>query len=92
MDPQAFDSPEELIAYVRRISNELAQLDFEESADELQSWSVNTWTTSSELLGELGRSCQAALERDGEQLPPRLKKAIQRCLKEGRRAFAQPTR
>jgi hypothetical protein len=75
-----FDSPDDLLEFVRILANDLGELGFEESEGELLAWANCAYTTSSEFLGQLGNVCRAVLDRDGPRLPPCLKQDIARCL------------
>jgi hypothetical protein len=75
-----FESPKELLEFVKETARHMGELGFEESEGELLGWSTCAYTTSTEFLGELVRVCKFVLERDGSRLPQGLKGDVSRCL------------
>lgn len=79
MPRSGYDSPEDLLAFVKSVANQLSELGFGEAAADLNEWSSTAYTTSSELLGELGLVCRRVLQRDGARIPAGLKKDLKSC-------------
>jgi hypothetical protein len=79
MDEHEFESNEDFYEFVRAMSAHLEDLGFNEACGELSILLNVAWTTSSELFGELGLTCNKILERDGKRLPPCLATDLNRC-------------
>jgi hypothetical protein len=69
MDPHGFDSTEDFLEFVKVMSAHLEDLGFIEAHQDLSRLFNSAWTTSSELLGEIGLACEKILNRDGGRLP-----------------------
>jgi hypothetical protein len=82
-----FESPDDLLRFVRSLAENLSELHFAESADELLDWSGGVWSTGSEFVGELGVRCRGILARDGNRLPQCLRDDLERCLTAYREVF-----
>jgi hypothetical protein len=76
-----FESPDDLLQFVKLLSSHLNELHFVEAFRQLDDWAGSAWTTSSEFLGELGLRCKAIMKRDGKRLPPSLREDLERCVK-----------
>lgn len=79
-----FESPDDLLEFVRAAAQHLGELGFEDAERALSDWATCSYTTSSEFLGQLGLVCKRIIERDGHRVPPCLREDLDRCLEAGR--------
>ena len=79
MDTHSFENNEDFYNFIRSICSHLGELGFTKAHDELSDLMSGAWTTSSELWGELGVTCERILARDGKRLPPCLTTDIKTC-------------
>ena len=80
MEAHGFESNEDFFEFVKVMSAHLLDLGFNEANGELSSLLDSTWTTSSELFGEIGFACEKILKRDGRRLPPCMSADLKKCL------------
>lgn len=69
-----------------RLAVELRDNGFVDHSERLQGVLDGVWTTSTEMLGELG-TVVLAIRKECRPLPPRLKQRTQECLREVRKAW-----
>lgn len=79
MKNHGFENKEDFFEFVTAMSSHLLQLGFEEAHQELSLILSTSWTTSSEVFGELGLACKRIMGRDGIRLPPCLKEDLMKC-------------
>ena len=72
--------PDETVEFVSLLAYHLSDLGFDDSAGELRAWTTLRSVASVDSLGALASICKQIIGRDGDRVPPCLRKDLERCL------------
>lgn len=84
-----FNDLQNMKDFINHLSSQLQQIGENKWADEMNFFSYNTYTTSSEYLGELRMALQKLLKEKQSTLPAALKRHVDSAIDAINKAFGQ---